>query len=137
MAQRNGSIVFLVGVLAFAGCQNCGTAARDAEEATVAAEAAITEQAAAEAAAAEKAAADGAAREAQAAAERAQEEAERAAREAARRHTVVAGDCLWCIAEDRWGDGKRWGVIYDANREQIKDPDLIYPGQVFTIPSGA
>ena len=51
-------------------------------------------------------------------------------------HTVVKGECLWKIAgyEDVYGDPFQWPLIYEANRDQIKDPDLIYPGQVFTIP---
>lgn len=45
-------------------------------------------------------------------------------------------DCLWRIAEyqDVYGDPFRWPEIYSANTDQIKDPDLIFPGQVFTIP---
>jgi hypothetical protein len=45
-------------------------------------------------------------------------------------------DCLWRIAEYDYvyGDPFRWPEIYSANKDQIKDPDLIYPGQVFTIP---
>ncbi len=51
-------------------------------------------------------------------------------------HTVVKSECLWKIAgyEDVYGDPFQWPLIYEANRDQIKDPDLIYPGQVFTIP---
>jgi len=45
-------------------------------------------------------------------------------------------DCLWRIAEydEIYGDPFRWPEIYSANKDQIKDPDLIFPGQVFTIP---
>jgi len=52
-------------------------------------------------------------------------------------YTVVRGDYLWKIAKkDRfYGNGFAWPVIYNANRDQIKDPDLIYPKQVFKIPS--
>lgn len=51
-------------------------------------------------------------------------------------HTVVKGDCLWCIAREKryYGNGFAWPKIYEANRDQIKDPDLIYPDQVFKIP---
>jgi nucleoid-associated protein YgaU len=51
-------------------------------------------------------------------------------------HTVVKGDCLWCIARENryYGNGFAWPKIYDANRDKIKDPDLIYPGQEFKIP---
>lgn len=51
-----------------------------------------------------------------------------------RRYTVVRGDCLWKIAQRFYGKGTLWPRIYDANRNQIKKPDLIYPGQVFVIP---
>ncbi len=45
-------------------------------------------------------------------------------------------DCLWRIAEysEVYGDPFKWPSIYSANKDQIKDPDLIYPGQVFQIP---
>ena len=45
-------------------------------------------------------------------------------------------DCLWRIAEYKfiYGDPWKWPIIYKANKDQIKDPDLIYPGQVFDIP---
>ncbi|MBN1898616.1 MAG: DUF4398 domain-containing protein [Spirochaetes bacterium] len=45
-------------------------------------------------------------------------------------------DCLWRIAEYKfiYGNPWKWPVIYKANKEQIKDPDLIYPGQIFDIP---
>lgn len=51
-------------------------------------------------------------------------------------HTVVEGECLWMIAGMEYGHPYyyKWPLIYNANRNQIKDPDLIYPGQVFDIP---
>lgn len=49
-------------------------------------------------------------------------------------YTVVKGDCLWRIAQSHLGSGVRWSEIYEANRDQIRDPDLIYPDQVFDIP---
>ncbi len=49
-------------------------------------------------------------------------------------YTVVKGDCLWKIAKTHLGEGIRWGEIYEANRDQIRDPNLIYPDQVFEIP---
>lgn len=51
-----------------------------------------------------------------------------------RTHTVVRTDCLWKIALRFYGNGALWPRIYDANRGQIKNPNLIYPGQVFVIP---
>ena len=50
-------------------------------------------------------------------------------------YTVVAGDSLSKIAKREYGDAKKWSQIYEANRDKIKNPDLIYPGQVLTIPS--
>ncbi len=52
-------------------------------------------------------------------------------------YTVVKGDHLWGIArkQEHYGNGFAWPVIYKANRDQIKDPDLIYPKQVFKIPN--
>jgi nucleoid-associated protein YgaU len=52
-----------------------------------------------------------------------------------RTYTVVAGDSLSKIAKREYGDAQKWRQIYEANRDQIKDPDLIYPGQVLTIPA--
>lgn len=48
-------------------------------------------------------------------------------------------DCLWNIAKkpDIYGDAFRWPKIWQKNREQIKNPDLIYPGQVLKIPAPA
>ncbi len=51
-------------------------------------------------------------------------------------YTVVNGDCLWNIAKQFYGNGSLYTVIYDANREVIGgNPNLIYPGQVLTIPA--
>jgi nucleoid-associated protein YgaU len=51
-------------------------------------------------------------------------------------YTVVKGDCLWNIAKKKeyYGNGFAWPKIYNANRDQIKNPDLIYPKQIFRIP---
>jgi hypothetical protein len=48
---------------------------------------------------------------------------------------VQPGNSLWRIARATYGQGIRFTVIYEANRTQIRDPDLIYPGQIFTIPA--
>jgi len=48
--------------------------------------------------------------------------------------TIVRGDNLWNIARGTLGNGERFTAIYEANRNQIRDPNLIYPGQVFVIP---
>lgn len=47
---------------------------------------------------------------------------------------VQPGNSLWRIARRSYGHGIRYTVIYQANQDQIRDPDLIYPGQVFEIP---
>ena len=49
-------------------------------------------------------------------------------------YTVRKGDCLWTIAEKHLGDGMRWKEIYERNRDKIKDPGLIYPGQELVLP---
>jgi hypothetical protein len=51
-----------------------------------------------------------------------------------RRLVVVRGDNLWNIARAHYGHGMHHTVIYGANKEQIRDPHLIYPGQVFSLP---
>lgn len=51
-----------------------------------------------------------------------------------RTYTVKSGDSLSKIARHLYGDAGKWHQIYDANRDKIKDPDLIHPGQEFTIP---
>lgn len=43
-------------------------------------------------------------------------------------------DCLWRIAHKVYKNAKLWPLIYVANKDQIKDPDLIFPGQKFVIP---
>lgn len=48
--------------------------------------------------------------------------------------TVQPGNTLWGIASERYGDGYLYVRLFDANRTQIRDPDLIYPGQIFEIP---
>jgi len=51
---------------------------------------------------------------------------------AARTYTVVSGDTLWAVSERFYGDGSKYQAIADASG--ISNPDLIYPGQVLTIP---
>ena len=48
--------------------------------------------------------------------------------------TVQKGDTLWAISRDRYGDGILYVRVFEANRNAIRNPDLIYPGQVFAIP---
>ena len=54
-------------------------------------------------------------------------------------YTVVRGDNLWNISgkSSIYGDPYQWPLIFKANRDQIKDPDLIYPGQNFSIDRNA
>lgn len=49
---------------------------------------------------------------------------------------IRRGDNLWTIAKRLYGQGLRFSTIYQANTDQIRDPDLIYPGQVFIVPQG-
>lgn len=49
--------------------------------------------------------------------------------------TVSRGDSLWRISHLAYGAGTRYAVIYKANREQIRNPNLIYPGQIFVLPT--
>jgi nucleoid-associated protein YgaU len=52
--------------------------------------------------------------------------------------TVVSpGDSLWRISRNTYGAGTRYAVVYRANRDQIRNPDRIYPGQVFVLPMNA
>lgn len=50
-------------------------------------------------------------------------------------YTVQKGDCLWNIAKKFYGNGSKYTVIYNANKDKIKNPNLIYVGQVLTIPA--
>jgi LysM repeat protein len=50
--------------------------------------------------------------------------------------TVQPGFTLWGIAQERYGDGVMYVQVFEANRDKIRDPDLIYPGQVFAVPEG-
>ena len=48
--------------------------------------------------------------------------------------TVQPGSTLWAIAKESYGAGIEYFKVFEANKERIRDPDLIYPGQVFEIP---
>lgn len=48
-------------------------------------------------------------------------------------YEIQKGDSLWKIAQKFYGDGNKWKKIYEDNKEVIKDPDLIYPGQKIRI----
>jgi nucleoid-associated protein YgaU len=50
---------------------------------------------------------------------------------------VLPGNTLWRMAERFYGDGVRYTLIYEANADRIRNPDLIFPGQVFSIPASA
>lgn len=52
-----------------------------------------------------------------------------------RKYTVVAGDSLSKIAKREYGDAAKWRGIWEANRDTIKNPDLIHPGQVLNLPA--
>jgi nucleoid-associated protein YgaU len=52
----------------------------------------------------------------------------------ARTYTVMAGDSLSKIAKHLYGKASLWPRIFEANKDKIKNPDLIHPGQVLTIP---
>ncbi len=49
-------------------------------------------------------------------------------------HTVVSGDSLSKIAKHYYGDAMKYTAIFEANQPMLKDPNLIYPGQVLRIP---
>lgn len=50
-------------------------------------------------------------------------------------YAVQSGDSLWKIAQAHYGNGNKWQALFEANREVIKDPDLIYPGQQIRVPT--
>lgn len=52
-----------------------------------------------------------------------------------RTYTVVSGDSLSKIAKKFYGKANAWRKIFEANRETVKNPDLIHPGQVLKIPN--
>jgi len=53
---------------------------------------------------------------------------------ATRIYEIVSGDSLSKIAKREYGDANKWKQIYEANRDIIKDPNLIYPGQKIKLP---
>ncbi len=62
------------------------------------------------------------------------EEAKDTATRAIRAVTVQPGSTLWAISRETYGRGILYVRVFEANRDRIRDPDLIYPGQVFTLP---
>ncbi len=52
-------------------------------------------------------------------------------------YTVQSGDSLWNIAEKYYGDGSKYNLIYNANKDKISNPNSIYAGQVLAIPSAS
>ena len=56
---------------------------------------------------------------------------------ATRTYTVAKGDTLSHIAKHFYGKTSRWREVFEANRDQLDDPDRIYPGQVLKIPTDA
>lgn len=49
--------------------------------------------------------------------------------------TVQTGNTLWGIARERYGEGRLFVQVFEANQERIRNPDLIFPGQVFALPN--
>lgn len=56
------------------------------------------------------------------------------AKAAARTYAVQSGDSLSAIAQSVYGDAGRWPEIFEANKDQISNPNLIHPGQELRIP---
>lgn len=52
-------------------------------------------------------------------------------------YQVLPGDSLWAIAQKLYGNGVHWERIYSANQSQIANPNLIFPGQVLSVPAGS
>lgn len=52
----------------------------------------------------------------------------------AKTYTVKPGDCLYNISKSTLGDGGRYNEIYSLNKDKLKNPNLIYPGQVLQLP---
>jgi len=144
--QKKGLLDGFINSLLHPG-DKAAAAKKEAEEAARAAQEAEAKAVAAAAIAkadAENKAAEAAAKaKADAAAEADQLRKELEAERAARRETATAkagtyvvksGDSLSKIAKEIWGDAKRWPEIFEANKDKIKDPNLIHPGQELRIP---
>jgi len=48
--------------------------------------------------------------------------------------TVQPGNTLWAIARDKYGEGILYVAVFEANKDLNRNPDLIYPGQIFRLP---
>ena len=57
--------------------------------------------------------------------------------EAGSSRVISRGDSLWALSRLAYGDGARYSVIFNANREKIRNPNLIYPGQTVVVPPRA
>lgn len=57
--------------------------------------------------------------------------------EAGGSRVITRGDSLWALSRLAYGDGARYGAIFKANRDKIRNPNLIYPGQTFVMPQKA
>jgi nucleoid-associated protein YgaU len=57
--------------------------------------------------------------------------------EAGGNRVISRGDSLWTLSRLAYGDGARYAVIFNANRDKIHNPNLIYPGQIFVLPQKA
>ena len=49
-------------------------------------------------------------------------------------YTIKGGDSLSKIAKHFYGDAQKWNIIFESNKDTIKNPDLIHPGQIIKIP---
>lgn len=63
-----------------------------------------------------------------------EETAKESAKAEEQSYTIEKGDTLWKISQRFLGDGAKWKLIHEANKDVIKNPDLIHPGQVIRIP---
>ena len=63
-----------------------------------------------------------------------EQERETSTAPATKTYTVQKGDSLWAIAAKYYGKGAEYSKIFEANGDKISNPNLIYPGQVLTLP---